>query len=64
MLLCCSTIEHLAASKCADLTNVDTCSLSQIFLREMGVVEQGVFPPVYVGAQRLLTTCDHSAVSE
>lgn len=49
---------------CADLTNVDVGSVSKGLLRELGVIEQGVLPPVYVGAQRLLVSCDHSAVSE
>ena len=36
-------------------------SLSQVFFRELGVVEQGVLPPVYVGAQRRVMGRDHSA---
>lgn len=45
------------------LTNVYMGGLSKIFLRELGVVEQGVFPPIYVGAQGRLMTGDHSAHS-
>ena len=64
MLLCSSTNKPLTASKCADLANVNVCSLSQVFLRELGVVEQGMFTPVYEGAQRLLVPCDHPAISQ
>ena len=64
MLLCSRTNKPLTASKCADLANVNVCSLSQVVLRELGVVEQGVVPPVYVGAQCLLAPCDHPVVSE
>ncbi len=38
---------------CAYQANVNMCSGSQVFLRELGVVEKGVLPPVYVRAQCL-----------
>ena len=57
-------MQHHSTRICADLTNVDVGSLSKVLLREFGVVEQGVLPPVYVGAQRLLMPCDHPALSK
>jgi len=47
---------------CAYQADVNMCGCSQVFLRELGIVEKGVLPPVYVRPQCLYrVVLDHPA---